>query len=155
MIELGNYKKGENVIPEEQKFSELLKEYILNNRIIFIKILLSLFILLDIISIIISATYLFYEIFIYSGIMMILIAGNVIFYVILERNLLWSIIGGVILGLVPLIEIIYHISTVVLDIGSIITSVFGLCFSLAVMIAPTVFVIRLNNKNTLSTYSKK
>ena len=97
---------------EEKIRKERFIDPYLEQRGIMFTILLSLYILLDITAIFVSATFWFYEIFLYIGLVMILFAVLTLIVIIKEENLVWAIIAGILMGLAPVIEIIIHLATV-------------------------------------------
>ena len=71
-----------------------------------ISILVSMFLILDIISIFIITIYSFTEIFLYLGILMLVLAGGALAFIYFENNYFWALLGSLALGLIPVVEII-------------------------------------------------
>ena len=140
-------KQKDEVVQVQRKetFKELLKEYMKEKKII-LSILLSMFVLLDIIGIFISANYQFWEIFLYLGIIMILFAAGISYIVIIERNYFWSILSSIIIGLLPTVEIIIHLSLwnlIGVELG---VSILGLFISICGIFLPTLLIYLLEMK---------
>lgn len=99
-------KENETVSSDEIREGETYFSYYLKQRSMWISILLSMFLLLDIISIFVTTIYSFTEIFLYLGILMVVLAGGALTFIYFENNYLWAILGALILGLMPVIEVI-------------------------------------------------
>ena len=134
--------REEVVIKKKETFKDLLKEYLKEKKVI-LSILLSMFVLLDIIGIFISANYQFWEIFLYLGIIMILFAIGVSYIVITERNYFWSILSSIVIGLLPTIEIIIHLSLWNLTGAELGVSILGLIISICGIFEPTLIIYLL------------
>jgi hypothetical protein len=95
----------EEEITEEDN-GELYIAYYIRQREIWFPMLLSFYILLNVIALIISYSYPFDQIFASQGVFMLLLSIEVIIVVVLERNYLWALLSSLIIGLMPIIELI-------------------------------------------------
>ncbi len=123
---------GHDLIQKETFFSHYIKQ-----RKMFLSLLLSMFLLLDIVTLFVITNYTFTDIFLYFGILMILIAIGTLAFIYFEENYLWAILGSLILGVTPLIESIIVISKSItgLDLGlAIITLILGFILSILPML---------------------
>ena len=137
----GSKKAGESVT----YFSYYLKQ-----RSMWISILLSMFLLLNIISIFVLTIYSFTDVFLYLGILMFVLSGGALAFIYFEDNYLWAFLAAVILGLMPVIEIIIILTKALTgsDLGLAIVS---LILGLILCILPIVLVyfrFKFKNKNS-------
>lgn len=144
-----------NETPESNKLSEgeTYFSYYLKQRSMWISLLLSTFLLLDIITIFVKTNYSFTEIFTYFGILMFLLAGGALTFIYFEENFFWAFLGSLILGIMPLIEIIIVLTKVLtsIDLGLAILSLF---IALLLSVLPVILVsIRFKVKNKKSEKS--
>ncbi len=138
---IGSDKVGEG----ETYFSYYLKQ-----RSMWISILLSMFLLLDIISVFITTIYSFTEIFLYLGILMLVLAGGALAFVYFEENYLWVFLSSLILGLMPVIEIIIILTKALTgsDLGlAIVSLILGLILCI-LPVALVYFRFKSKNKNS-------
>ena len=138
---IGSDKVGEG----ETYFSYYLKQ-----RSMWISILLSMFLLLDIISVFITTIYSFTEIFLYLGILMLVLAGGALAFIYFEENYLWAFLSSLILGLMPVIEIII-ILTKALNGSDLGLAIVSLILGLILCILPiglVYFRFKFKNKNS-------
>lgn len=143
-------KENETVGSDEARESETYFTYYIKQRSMWISILLSMYLLLDIISIFIITIYSFTEIFLYLGILMLVLAGGALAFIYFENNYLWAFLGSLILGLMPVIEIIVILTKALTgsDLGLAIVS---LILGLILCILPIVLVyfrFKFMNKNS-------
>jgi len=131
---------------ETRDFRNLFLEYLKEKKLI-LTILLSMFVLLDIIGVIISANYLFKELFLYLGIIMVLFAVGISYIVISEKNYFWAILSSVIIGLLPTIEIIIHLATIKLEGADLGVTILALILSICGIIFPTLVIYLLAIRN--------
>jgi hypothetical protein len=99
-------KKNESVENKELDKGESYFSYYLKQRSMWISLLVSTFLLLDIITLFMMTNYSFTEIFTYFGILMMLLAAGALTFIFFEGNFFWAFVGSLILGVMPLIEII-------------------------------------------------
>ena len=138
---IGSDKVGEG----ETYFSYYLKQ-----RSMWISILLSMFLLLDIISVFITTIYSFTEIFLYLGILMLVLAGGALAFIYFEENYLWAFLSSLILGLMPVIEIIIILTKALTgsDLGlAIVSLILGLILCI-LPVALVYFRFKFKNKNS-------
>lgn len=138
---IGSDKVGEG----ETYFSYYLKQ-----RSMWISILLSMFLLLDIISVFITTIYSFTEIFLYLGILMLVLAGGALAFIYFEENYLWAFLSSLILGLMPVIEIIIILTKALTgsDLGlAIVSLILGLILCI-LPVALVYFRFKSKNKNS-------
>jgi len=133
-----------------EKARETYFSYYLKQRSMWISILLSMFLLLNIISIFVLTIYSFTEVFLYLGILMFVLAGGALAFIYFEDNYLWAFLAAVILGLMPVIEIIVILTKALTgsDLGLAIVS---LILGLILCILPIVLVyfrFKFKNKNS-------
>ena len=124
--------------------------YYLKQRSMWISILLSMFLLLDIISVFITTIYSFTEIFLYLGILMLVLAGGALAFIYFEENYLWAFLSSLILGLMPVIEIII-ILTKALNGSDLGLAIVSLILGLILCILPiglVYFRFKFKNKNS-------
>ncbi len=143
-------KENETVGSDEAREGETYFSYYIKQRSMWISILLSMYLLLDIISIFIITIYSFTEIFLYLGILMLVLAGGALAFIYFENNYLWAFLGSLILGLMPVIEIIVILTKALTgsDLGLAIVS---LILGLILCILPIVLVyfrFKFMNKNS-------
>ncbi|HUU79179.1 MAG TPA: hypothetical protein VMX55_12610 [candidate division Zixibacteria bacterium] len=131
---------------ETRDFRNLFLEYLKEKKLI-LTILLSMFVLLDIIGVIISANYLFKELFLYLGIIMVLFAVGISYIVVSEKNYFWAILSSVIIGLLPTIEIIIHLATIKLEGADLGVTILALILSICGIIFPTLVIYLLAIRN--------
>ncbi|NHJ32238.1 MAG: hypothetical protein FK732_05205 [Asgard group archaeon] len=140
-------KESEVVENNEISEGETYFSYYLKQRTMWISILLSMFLLLDIITIFVTTTYSFTEIFLYFGIIMLIIAGGSLAFIYLEENYFWAFLGSLVLGLMPVIEIIV-ILTKSLSGSDLGLAIFSLVLVLILCILPIVLVyLRIEIRN--------
>lgn len=99
-------KENKTIGSDEAGESETYFSYYIKQRTMWISILLSMFLILDIVSIFVITIYSFTEIFLYLGILMLVLAGGALAFIYFENNYFWALLGSLVLGLMPLIEII-------------------------------------------------
>lgn len=124
--------------------------YYLKQRSMWISILLSMFLLLNIISIFVLTIYTFTDVFLYIGILMLVLAGGAHAFIYFEDNYLWAFLAAVILGLIPVIEIIV-ILTKTLTGSDLVLAIVSLILGLILCILPIVLVyfrFKFKNKNS-------
>ncbi|NHJ05631.1 MAG: hypothetical protein EAX90_12465 [Candidatus Heimdallarchaeota archaeon] len=131
---------------ETRDFRSLFLGYLKEKKLI-LTILLSMFVLLDIIGVFISANYLFKELFLYLGIIMVLFAVGISYIVVSEKNYFWAILSSVIIGLLPTIEIIIHLATIKLEGADLGVTIFALILSISGIIFPTLVIYLLALRN--------
>lgn len=124
--------------------------YYLKQRSMWISILLSMFLLLDIISVFITTIYSFTEIFLYLGILMLVLAGGALAFIYFEENYLWAFLSSLILGIMPVIEIIIILTKALTgsDLGlAIVSLILGLILCI-LPIALVYFRFKFKKKNS-------
>lgn len=124
-----------NTITEEKEKESFLGYYLKQSDTLF-SILVSLFIVLDVIGVIISTTFLFYEIFLYLGIIMIILAALALYFIIRDEKFIWSIIAGFIMGFIPTVEIIIHLATIKMSTLDLSITIIALLFAVGYIFAP-------------------
>lgn len=134
-------------VEETRYFRSLFLGYLKEKKLI-LTILLSMFVLLDIIGVFISANYLFKELFLYLGIIMVLFAVGISYIVVSERNYFWAILSSVVIGLLPTIEIIIHLATIKLEGADLGVTILALILSICGIIFPTLVIYLLAIRNT-------
>ncbi|MBK5112379.1 MAG: hypothetical protein JJE41_02020 [Candidatus Heimdallarchaeota archaeon] len=142
----------ENDLPENRKLSEgeTYFSYYLKQRSMWISLLLSTFLLLDIITIFVKTNYSFTKIFAYFGILMLLLAGGALTFIYFEENFFWALLGSLVLGVMPLIEIIIVLTKALtnVDLG---LAILSLLIILLLCVLPVILVsIRFKIKNKQS-----
>jgi len=143
-------KEIEAVGSDEISEGETYFSYYFKQRSMWISILLSMFLLLNIITIFVITNYSFTEVFLYIGILMITLAGGALAFIYFKENYLWAFLGSLILGLMPVIEIIVILTKALTgsDLG---LAIFSLILGLILCILPTILVyIRFKFKNKKS-----
>lgn len=99
-------KENKTVGSDEAGENETYFSYYIKQRTMWISILLSMFLILDIVSIFVITIYSFTEIFLYLGILMLVLAGGALAFIYFENNYFWALLGSLVLGLMPVVEII-------------------------------------------------
>lgn len=144
--------RKENETSENDKLSkgETYFSYYIKQRPMWISLLLSSYLLLDIIAIFVVTNYSFTKIFIYFGILMMFLAGGTLAFIYFEENFFWASLGSVILGIIPLIEIII-VLTKTLTSADLGLAILSLLITLVLIALPVVLVIiRFKNKEEKS-----
>lgn len=129
---------------DEVKKETTLRKY-LKKRINLLPLLVASFILIDIVVLFISENYTFTEMFYLCGIVLILLAVGSSIIVLLEADPFWAYICAFIFGLIPIIEIIIHLSTVPQDIISLVLAIVTIFLAIA-LICFLVLVVPLYHK---------
>jgi len=135
----GNSTQGEEIQPEttaRKYFSEKIK---------LLPILVASFVIIDIAALFISVNYTFTEMFYLCGIVMILLAIVCSVIIILEGNPLWAYICAIVLGLMPIIEIIIHIAAVPQDTASLVLAIVSI-FLAVVLICFLIIIVPIYQK---------
>ncbi|MHA1185254.1 MAG: hypothetical protein ACTSO7_10070 [Candidatus Heimdallarchaeota archaeon] len=129
----------------EMNFRYYLRVY-LAQKILLLPLLIASFILVDIVVLFISVNYTFIEMFYLCGIIMILIVIGSSIIILFERSPLSAYIAALIFGLVPIIEIIIHITMVPQDIASLILAILSIVLAIGVICFLIVYVPLYQNK---------
>ncbi|MBN1329536.1 MAG: hypothetical protein JXA54_08695 [Candidatus Heimdallarchaeota archaeon] len=134
----------EIIIVESQ--GETYLQYYLKHYSRWISILISLYLLLDVIMLFVSIQYSFTQLFLYFGILMILISSGTLAFIYFERNYFWALLGSVLIGLLTTIETIIYLSLVSMNTVSLVLAIFSLLFSIAMIFLPILLVYIKNTK---------
>ncbi len=142
---------GESEIETKKKFRiKKRKEfctYYLRQRKVILSILISMYAVLNIIASILTTYYNFVSIVLYVGIIMIVIISGIIITIVYENNYLWAVLGSIIIGVIPTIEIIIGLAIANLEGVNLIFVVISLIFSLCLIFVPT-FLVHYKSKKS-------
>ncbi|HUT81565.1 MAG TPA: hypothetical protein VMZ29_10220 [Candidatus Bathyarchaeia archaeon] len=136
---------NEESIPQQIK-SETYLQYYLKHYSMWISILISFYLLLDIIMLLVSIQYTFTELFLYFGILMILISAGTLAFVYFERNYFWGLLAAILIGLLTTIETIIYLAVVNMDTTSLVLAIISLICSIVMIVLPLTLVYLKNMK---------
>ncbi|KAF5435252.1 hypothetical protein C5S36_03515 [Candidatus Methanophagaceae archaeon] len=135
---------NESEIETEKKIRiEKRKEfraYYSQQRKVILSILISMYIVLNIIASILTTYYYFVNIVLYIGIIMLVIISGIIVTIVYENNYFWAFLSSIIIGVIPTIEIVIGLAVAKLEGINLILVIISLIFSVCLIFIPTVLV---------------
>ena len=136
-----------NKTQDEELPEKINLRYYLSQKLRLLPLLIGSFILIDITVLFLSANYTFTEIFYLCGIVMILLAIGSSIIILIEGSPIWSFVSAIVFGLIPIIEIIIHISMVPQDTISLILALLTIFLALVMICFLLLFIPFYQKKN--------
>lgn len=150
---MGSSSSKENKTNHEEEDVETFLSYYLKHIKILIPIFVSIILTLNIIALFVSAHYNFTFIFLHFGILILILSILTLVIIVIERNYFWGIFYALLIGLVPLIELIIHVIKEKMDTTSLVLTIISLIFSVCFIIAP--FILIENYQRLRSLFTRK
>lgn len=132
-------------IEERKEF----RSYYLQQRKVILSILISMYVVLNVIALMLTTYYYFVSIFLYVGIIMLVIISGIIVTIVYEGNYFWAFLSSIIIGLIPTIEFIIGLVIAKLEGVNLALVIISLIFSICLIFVPSVLVHYISKKSKI------
>ena len=125
------------------------RSYYLQQRKTILSILISMYVILNVIALMLTTNYYFVDIFLYVGIIMLLISSGIVTTIVYEGNYLWALLSSIFIGLVPTIEFIIGFIIAKLEGVNLVLAILSLILSVLLIFIPSILVYIISNKGKI------
>jgi len=136
-IDESNIESKKMIKLEERK--EYLSYYLQQRKVI-LSILISMYVVLNVIASILTTYYHFVSIFLYIGLIMLVIISGIIVTIVYEGDYFIAFLSSIVIGVIPTIELIIGLAIANLYGVNLILVVISLILSVCLIFVPSVLV---------------